>query len=116
MANCLTVGSITCLLKSRNTASSTQGQLCTTLFLKTTFHGEGKKGSQTCFQTAVQNFVFATFFIKQHQIQENRNKVLDFSSVIYCECHQAVDVCNSRGFGHVTKTTNLISWPAFVMF
>ncbi len=96
-----------------------EGQLCTTFCFWHPRCMEKKESQTIYFQTAVQIFVFATAFMKQHQIQENRNKVLDISSVIYCcllsicECHQAVDVCNSRGFGHVIKTTSFFQCDDF---
>ncbi len=71
---------------SRNTADTLvitvhNAMLCKFLFLT---HLSLIKSLFTCIERLVQIFAFVVVFIKQHQIQEYREQILDSSSAIHC--------------------------------
>ncbi len=63
-----------------------------------------------CFQTAIYFILFYKIFTKQHHCLFAIHCNLAKNSMFQ---NQFIVLCNSSGSGHVTKSVNLIGWPAF---
>jgi len=90
-------------------------QSTTQLSVIDTHLSERQKGIKQYLHVFEQPFRFfhiAYYGNKQHKSTETSEAVLDSASSIYC-CHKVIVLCNGRGSGHVTKSTNHIGWLVF---